>query len=207
MPPREGEARAGGVASLETSEGRRPSMRTAPPPTPPTLQARPTGGGEGENRNLVRNCQEAAGRGSPPSPRERGSRRRRGVESARRRFRDRPTPSCLRRPTLPLKGRVELRGFSRTPYDATRRNEPQRWGRVPSPTCGRRWPDEVGSDEGYRGYNASKIRLFFPDPHPTSLREAAFSRAREKEGAERSPRKARCCRQANRASSRARWAR
>ena len=60
----------------------------------------------------------------------------------------------------------------------------------PSPACGRRWPDEVGSDEGSLRFSpdagASGIT-----PHPTPLRGAApnqvrgmpFSRKRENEAA------------------------
>ena len=50
----------------------------------------------------------------------------------------------------------------------------------PSPACGRRWPDEVGSDKAV-------LHLSTADPaggiapHPTPLRGAFFSREREKE--------------------------
>jgi hypothetical protein len=52
--------------------------------------------------------------------------------------------------------------------------------RAPSPACGRRGPGEAGSDEG----SSSLQRLegmSGAGPHPTSLREATFSRTREKE--------------------------
>ena len=50
---------------------------------------------------------------------------------------------------------------------------------VPSPACGRRWPDEVGSDEG-----TSRSGLEWgpsgDSPHPSPLRGDTFSRKREK---------------------------
>ena len=56
----------------------------------------------------------------------------------------------------------------------------------PSSARGRRWPDEVGSDEGVSGTPPS-----FPPspglPHPTPLRGATFSREREKEELRPSP--------------------
>ena len=56
---------------------------------------------------------------------------------------------------------------------------------IPSPACGRRWPDEVGSDEGTS--RCSPVAEPSGDaPHPTPLRGATFSRKREKEGTERS---------------------
>ena len=53
--------------------------------------------------------------------------------------------------------------------------------RVPSPACGRRWPSrQRGSDEGAgreaRGYGRGHAAPFRHRPHPTSLREATFSR-------------------------------
>ena len=54
------------------------------------------------------------------------------------------------------------------------------WARNPSPVCGRRWPDEVGSDEG--GAGTSLTLPPSPNfPHPTPLRGATFSGLREKE--------------------------
>ena len=54
----------------------------------------------------------------------------------------------------------------------------------PSPACGRRWPDEVGSDEGSlrSGDSCSPSGEF---PHPSPLRGDTFSRKREKDGTER----------------------
>ena len=55
-------------------------------------------------------------------------------------------------------------------------------GGCPSPACGRRWPDEVGSDGGGDG-EAESSRPVLDVPHPTPLRGAAFSLKREKEDA------------------------
>ncbi len=55
---------------------------------------------------------------------------------------------------------------------------------LPSPACGRRWPDEVKSDEGpcrLPPLSGASGTI----PHPTSLREATFSRKQVKGGAER----------------------
>ena len=51
---------------------------------------------------------------------------------------------------------------------------------LPSPACGRRWPDEVGSDEG--PCLCGQRRPCGDAPHPTLLRGATFSRKRENEG-------------------------
>ncbi len=52
----------------------------------------------------------------------------------------------------------------------------------PSPACGRRWPDEVGSDEGTRRLSYDPAASG-NSPHPTPLCGATFSRKREKEEA------------------------
>ena len=53
----------------------------------------------------------------------------------------------------------------------------------PSPACGRRWPDEVGSDEGLLRISCAAEQSD-DIPHPTPLRGATFSRKREKEEAQ-----------------------
>ena len=51
----------------------------------------------------------------------------------------------------------------------------------PSPAGGRRWPDEVGSDEGVAERSCVDVARHAQRPHPTPLRGATFSRKREKE--------------------------
>ena len=54
--------------------------------------------------------------------------------------------------------------------------------RDPSPACGRRWPDEVGSDEGGAGEGeVDDVELRAQLPHPSPLRGDTFSRKQEKE--------------------------
>ena len=68
------------------------------------------------------------------------------------------------------------------------KTSPETWARGearPSPARGRRWPDEVGSDEGVSGGGSDDSAQTAKRPHPTPLRGATVSREREKEG--RSP--------------------
>jgi len=53
---------------------------------------------------------------------------------------------------------------------------------IPSPACGRRWPDEVGSDEGSlrMGARTTNDSNAIVCPHPTPLRGATFSHKWEK---------------------------